>query len=421
MTRLSVLELVASSRGGGAVHVRDLALALDATSPAHPATPPNPANEAGRSTGARSAAAENAGQSTGNAGWSTEFAVQVAMADDGGTVSPGDFAAAGIPCHRLDIAAGFSLPAIGRLRRLLNGVDLMHVHGARAALFGRLAALSLGRQRPRVIYSIHGFAAPHYPSPRRQALLAVEHALAPITDLWICVSHAEKEALLTAGVADAQRVHVIWNGIDIQRFADLAGRGDQVRSELQVPTEAFVVTTVCRLFRPRDFETLLYAFRQVLDRLSGAHLLIVGDGPLRPQVEGLVTSLHLENHAHLLGMRRDVPQILRATDVLVLSSKSWEGLPLTVLEAMASSLPVVASDVGGTREAIVDGETGLLFPPGDAAALAYGILSLAGDPLWAQQMGQRGRARVREHFTFQRMARETAALYEQLLSSPRIC
>jgi glycosyltransferase involved in cell wall biosynthesis len=114
-------------------------------------------------------------------------------------------------------------------------------------------------------------------------------------------------------------------------------------------------------------------------------------------------------------MRCDVPQILRATDVLVLASKGWEGLPLTVLEAMASSLPVVASDVGGTREAIVDGETGLLFPPGDATALAQGILSLAGDPLLALQMGQRGLARVREHFTFQRMARETAALYEQLL------
>ncbi len=116
-------------------------------------------------------------------------------------------------------------------------------------------------------------------------------------------------------------------------------------------------------------------------------------------------------------MRRDVPQILRATDVLVLSSKSWEGLPLTVLEAMASSLPVVASDVGGTREAIVDGETGLLFPPGDAMALAQGVLSLAGDRLLAQQMGQRGLARVKEHFTFQRMACETATLYEQLLSS----
>jgi glycosyltransferase involved in cell wall biosynthesis len=376
MTRLSVLELVASSRGGGAVHVRDLALALDPT----------------------------------------RFAAQVAMADDGGTVSPDDFAAAGIPFHSLDIAAGFSLSAIGQLRRLLNGVDLLHMHGARAALFGRLAAHSLGAAvRPRVVYSIHGFAAPHYPPPRRQVLLAVEHALAPITDLYVCVSHAEKEALLAAGVANARPVRVIWNGIDIQRFAGLVGRGEQVRSALQVPTEAFVVTTVCRLFRPRDFQTLLHAFRQVLDRLPGAHLLIVGDGPLRPQIEGLVASLHLENHAHLLGMRRDVPQILRATDVLVLSSKSWEGLPLTVLEAMASSLPVVASDVGGTREAIVDGETGLLFPSGDATALAQGTLSLARDPLLARQMGQHGLARAREHFTFQRMARETAALYEQLL------
>ena len=403
MTRLSVLELVASSRGGGAVHVRDLALALDAISPAHPC--------------------QERRAEYRNAGWSTKFAVQVAMADDGGTVSPDDFAAAGIPFHRLDIAAGFSLSAIGQLRRLLAGVDLVHMHGARAALFGRLAALSLGGAvRPRVIYSIHGFAAPHYPPPKRQALLAVEHALAPLTDLWICVSHAEKEALLAAGVADPQRVHVVWNGIDIRRFADLAERGEQVRSALQLPAKAFVITTVCRLFRPRDFQTLLRAFRQVLDRLPGAHLLIVGDGPLRPQVEGLVASLHLENHAHLLGMRRDVPQILRATDVLVLSSKSWEGLPLTVLEAMASSLPVVASDVGGTREAIVDGETGLLFPPGDATALAQGILSLAGDPLLAQQMGQCGLARVREHFTFQRMAGETAALYERLLpQNPRIC
>jgi glycosyltransferase involved in cell wall biosynthesis len=385
MTRLSVLELVASSRGGGAVHVRDLALGLDATS----------------------------------------FAVQVAMADDGGSVSPDDFAAAGIPFHRLDIAAGFSLPAIGQLRRLLSDVDLLHMHGARAALFGRLAALTLGRRRPRVIYSIHGFAAPHYPPPRRQVLLAVEHALAPVTDLWICVSHAEKEALMAAGVADAGRVHVIWNGIDIQRFAEPVGTGEQVRSAphrtrdgvpaLQVPAEAFVVTTVCRLFRPRDFQTLLAAFRQVLDSLPGAHLLIVGDGPLRPQIEGLVTSLHLKNHVHLLGMRRDVPRLLRATDALVLSSKGWEGLPLTVLEAMASSLPVVASDVGGTREAVVDGETGLLFPPGDVTLLAHHILAIAADPALARRMGQRGLARVEELFTVQRMARETAAVYEQLL------
>lgn len=383
MTRFSVLEVVASSRGGGAVHVRDLARGLD------PAC----------------------------------FVVQVGMAEDGGNVGREDFA--GIPFHALDIAIGFSLPAIRQLRHLLPSVDIVHLHGARAALFGRLAALSLprrngteyqGRRRPRVIYSIHGFAAPHYSTPRRQVLLAVERALAPVTDLWICVSHAEREVLLAAGVADARRVHVIWNGIDLQRFSDTALQPREACLAVRVPADSFTITTICRLFRPRDFPTLLSAFREVREKLPQAHLLIVGDGPLRHQIEETVAALHLESSVHLLGMRRDVPQILRATDVLVLASTGWEGLPLTVLEAMASSLPVVASDVGGTREAVVDGETGFLFPPGSVAALAQHVLTLAGDPALAQRMGQHGLARVKQSFTLQRMADETAAVYQQLLS-----
>lgn len=374
MTRISVLELVASSRGGGAVHVRDLALGLDPT----------------------------------------RFAVEVGMGEDGGGVGRDDLV--GIPFHTLDIATGFPLPAIWQLRCLFSSMDIVHLHGARAALFGRLAVLSLARRRrPRLIYSIHGFAAPHYPAPRRQVLLAVEAALARLTDLWICVSHAEREALLAAGMADSRRVHVIWNGIGVERFAGVSLQPREARATLGVPVDSFVVTTICRLFRPRDFPTLLTAFQQVRDQLPHAHLLIAGDGPLRSQVQDAVAALHQQSAVHLLGMRRDVPQILRATDVLVLASQGWEGLPLTVLEAMASSLPVVASDVGGTREAILDGETGLLFPPGDALALAQGILSLAANPHLAQQMGQRGLVRVREHFTVQRMASETATLYEQLL------
>jgi glycosyltransferase involved in cell wall biosynthesis len=161
---------------------------------------------------------------------------------------------------------------------------------------------------------------------------------------------------------------------------------------------------------------LLYAFRRVQDALPHAHLLIVGDGPLRAQVEQWVQSLALQNHVHLLGMRRDVPQILAATNIFVLSSRGWEGLPLTVLEAMASSLPVVASDVGGTREAVINQQTGYLFPPGDMVALADHLQTLASDPALAQQMGQRGLVRVKEFFTLERMVRETAARYEQLSS-----
>jgi glycosyltransferase involved in cell wall biosynthesis len=115
-------------------------------------------------------------------------------------------------------------------------------------------------------------------------------------------------------------------------------------------------------------------------------------------------------------VRRDVPRLLAATDVFVLSSKGWEGLPLTVLEAMAAALPVIASDVGGTGEAIENGRTGFLYPPGDVDALAQHIRKLAGDATLALELGQRGLSRVRQLFTATRMVHETASLYEELLA-----
>ena len=374
MTPLTVLELVASSRGGGAVHVRDLSLGLDRA----------------------------------------RFAVQVAMPEDGGNVCREEFG--GVPFHRVDISAGFSSRALWRIRGLADGLDTLHVHGARAALYGRLAAMSLGRGRPRVVYTIHGFAAPHYPAPRRQMLLAVERLLSRVTDAWICVSHAERNALLAAGVADGERIQVVWNGVDVGRFDEVGEQRGEVRMKLNVPAEAFVVTTVCRLHRPRDFETLLRAFQHLRGTVPRARLLIVGDGPLRTQVEHMVVELALGEEVRLLGMRHDVPQILCAADVFVLSSRKWEGLPLTVLEAMASSLPVIASDVGGTREAVVDGESGHLVPPGDVGALAQRLRAMADDPVLARRMGQRGLRRVKEAFTVRRMVSETSALYEELLS-----
>ncbi|OQB28837.1 MAG: putative glycosyltransferase EpsD [Chloroflexi bacterium ADurb.Bin180] len=376
MTAVRVLELVASSRGGGAAHVRDLAAGL---------------------------------QQLG-------YDVWVGMAQDGGNVRPEDLEAKGVIFHRLDFATGFSVSALGRLRGLLADVQILHLHGARAALFGRLALLSLpSGSRPRSIYSIHGFAAPHYAFARRQLLLGVERLLAPATDWWVCVSNAERQALLSTGIADPLRVQVIWNGIDTSRFTpERTGQSDTKR-DLGLPVDAYVATTICRLFRPRDFGTLLAAFRSVKSELDSAHLLIVGDGPLRSEVENQVRALQLKSSVHLLGMRRDIPRLLQASDVLVLSSRGWEGLPLTVLEAMASALPVIASDVGGTREALQDGETGYLYPPGDAATLASLLLRLASDPALAAAMGRSGLARVRQYFGVGRMVQETAALYERLV------
>ena len=372
-----IIQIVASSRGGGAEHVRCLVKGMKSQS----------------------------------------YKFTVVMSEDGGHLGASDFEVQGARFVPLELAQGFSMSTLLRLRSMIcrSHCDVVHCHGMRAAMYGRLAAMTL-RKRPRIVFTIHGFAAIHYSLPKRQALLSLERCLARVTDAWICVSNAEKEALLSAGVVDAGRVHVIHNGIDIERFATVSEPRQKIRMEIGVPTNAVLITTVCRLYRPRDFPTLLYAFRRLRNALPHIYLLIVGDGPLCAQIKHLITSLALEDQVGLLGMRRDVPRILHATDVFVLSSKGWEGLPLTVLEAMASALPVVASDVGGTREAVVDLQTGYLFPPGDITALARCIRTLVDDSALAQRMGQQGLARVRRLFTLQRMARDTAALYEELMS-----
>ena len=370
-----LLHLVASSRGGGAAHVRDLALGLD------------PAR----------------------------FAVQVAMPEDGGNVRREDFETVGIPFHRLDIAAGFSLQALGHIRRLASEVDILHIHGARAALFGRLAAASLGRHRPRVVYTIHGFAAPHYPRPRRGLLLTIERVLAPLTDRFIAVCRAEREAFLAAGVGRPEQVQVVWNGVDVACFQHVQIDRAAWRAALRVPPDTLLITTICRLYRPRDFDTLLRAFRLVSDDHPTVHLLIVGDGPLRPQVERQVEALSLTHRVTLAGWRDDLPSVYAASDVYILTTWGWEGLPLTVLEAMAAGLPVIATDAGGVPEAVADGETGLLVARCDVDGLTRALRALIEHPARRRAMGAAGRARAEAHFTVERMVAQTTTIYKPLL------
>jgi glycosyltransferase involved in cell wall biosynthesis len=381
---LRVLQVVASSRGGGAAHVRELALGLDR----------------GRVDAA------------------------VAMPEDGGTVSREDFGRAGIAFFALPIARGFSRRAVGALVRWGREIDVLHVHGARAALFGRLAAAWLRQQRPRVIYTVHGFAAPHYPQPRRAALLAVERALAPLTDRVVAVCHAEREELLAAKLARPDRVQVVWNGVDVSRFAGAEPGGAApgsatARRALGLPPAARVLTTVCRLDRPRDFDTLLAAFAGLCRTHADLHLLVVGDGPLRPAIERQVASRRLAGQVTLAGWQHDMPGVYAASDLYVLTTWGWEGLPLSVLEAMASGLAVVATRAGGMPEAIVDGGTGRLVERGDAAGLSAALGALLDSAAQRAQMGAAGRARAVQHFTTARMVAETCLIYEAVCAERR--
>lgn len=379
MTQIKILHLIASSRGGGATHMRDVVLALH----------------------------------------SPQYEMLVAMTEDGGNVRREDFQSSDIPFHPLNIAEGFSANSLQNIRRLASSVDILHVHGARTAMYGRLAARTLGRRRPAVCFSVQGFSAPHYSFGRRTTLLTVERTLAPLTDCFLASCHAEKNALIEARVAPANKVQVVWNAVDAEPFQRDADDPSQVREQLGLPADCMVVTTACRLHKPRDFDTLFRSFGAIITDRPNAYLLLAGDGPLRPALEKQIADLRLANHVKLLGWRSDLPEIYAASDIYVLTTWGWEGLPLTVLEAMAAGLPVVVTRAGGAPEAVVEGETGFLVERRSADDLEIAFRRLIDNSQLRQIMGANARKRVCQHFSIPPMAQKVAEIYERLAQRVR--
>jgi len=264
----------------------------------------------------------------------------------------------------------------------------VHLNSSKALAVGRVAAL-LARVPVRIV-TVHGWAF----STRSPLYRIAERLLAPLTTSTICVSEKELAVGLAARTCRADRSVVILNAVDVASAptAHLNGNLPQVVS-------------VGRFRAPKDFPTLAQALRR-LDPAS-FRAVIVGDGPDRALMPA-------DTPAELVGERDDVPALLASSDLFVLSSRS-EGLPMSVLEAMAAGLPVVASAVGGIPELVVDGETGLLVPPGDPDALADALGKLITDPELRQRLGAAGRARAEACFDLPRFRQAHIRLYEELL------
>jgi glycosyltransferase involved in cell wall biosynthesis len=209
----------------------------------------------------------------------------------------------------------------------------------------------------------------------------------------------------------SDKITVVPNAVDV-RGAD-APLDSDLRSRLSRGHRA-VVLVAARLDPLKGHRYLLDAARS----LDGVHIVLAGDGPERAALEARVRELGLEPRVTFLGFREDVPRLMRCADVVVLPSLV-EGLPLTVLEAMAARVPVVATAIGGTDEAVVDGMTGVLVPPGDAAALANAVERLLSNPQLARRLSEAGAARIAEHFTAERMVARVEAVYDELLERRR--
>lgn len=319
--------------------------------------------------------------------------------------------AAGVPVRVMAKPPGFRPATVLALYRILRAEDagVVHCHNAAPLVYGALAARLA---RAAVVYTAHGMKT----SGDRQPVAMVRLGL---VDEFITVSDdARRIAIETAG-ANPSRVSTILNGVDTRAYhhASPEARASRRRA-LGIPEDAYVFGIVARLSAAKDHAGLFRAFASLAPTDARLRLVVVGDGELRDELLRLVRELAMEGRILLTGSRSDVPDVIGAFDCFVLSSYT-EGLAMTLLEAMAAELPVVATRVGGNEEVVVDGVTGRVVPARDPARLADALRWMAANPDRARAMGAGGRARAVARFSIEAMVDAYDATYRRALERRR--
>ncbi|MFN8060129.1 MAG: glycosyltransferase [Vicinamibacterales bacterium] len=316
-----------------------------------------------------------------------------------------------VAIHALGKREGNDPGFVVRLARLLRRErpDVVHTHGWGTLVEGLLAA-----RLARVAVVVHGEHGTLQDAWRQRV---VQRWCWSRVDRLLAVSGSLADRMASGIGVPRDRIFVIRNGVELDRFS--ARTREDGRTALGLAADEYVIGTVGRLVPVKDQENLLRAFAEVARRVASARLVVVGDGPLRADLEGQARALGLNERVQWLGSRLDVELLLKGFDVFVLSSKS-EGMSNTMLEAMASGVPVVATDVGGARELVVPGETGVLVPACDAGALAEPLTALASDPARRLALGEAGRLRAERHFGLATMLKAYASLYRELSGRPAL-
>lgn len=306
--------------------------------------------------------------------------------------------------------------AIFRLARLMRQgkYSIVHTHSSKAGIVGRWAAKLAGV--PIIVHTVHGWGHHDYQHPLVRAYyILLEKITLPITDKLIAVTGKDIDKGLRDGIGKRSDYLVIRSGIELDRFGHPQVPRETTRAAWGIPADAPLIGSVTRLSPQKAPLDFVRAAALVAQRYPNAYFMMVGDGPLRGEVEQLATELGIANRLVLTGLRRDVPELLATFDLFALSSL-WEGLPRVLLQAMATSLPVVATACDGSAEAIETGVNGFLVPPGEPTQLAERLCDLLEQPALAQQMGSAGYARV-EEFSVRGMVKAIAALYAELLKT----
>ena len=290
-------------------------------------------------------------------------------------------------------------------------VDIVHTHNFTTYLYGGIGAI-LGRV-PYIIQGEHG----DLPLQKdRASIMRWRRCLSHFTTLFHTVSARLKEELIEWVGVKPEKIFSILNGVDLAKFRII--NPSLIRKRLGLKEEDFVIGAVGRLNYLKNYPLLISALPQMKERVEGLKVIFIGEGPEKDSLSVLARRLKVIDIIKFLGFRTDIPELLNATDLLIQPSLS-EGMSNTILESMACGKPVVASDVGGNKEVVVDGVTGYLFPSERRDILEEKLISLAGDEEKRYQMGIAGRKRVEGRFSLNRMVKGYEDFYKHIYYSAR--
>ncbi len=326
-----------------------------------------------------------------------------------------------VPSLIREISPLHDLRALWELVRTFRSLrpKIVHTHSSKAGILGRVAAWLAAV--PCIVHTIHGYGVtPAQPAWLRRFLIALEWLVGRMTTHWIAVSHADRRQGIEWGLFTASQVSVVRPGIDTGPFAtptDSAER-DRLRAVLGIRPSELLVGTISCLKPQKAPDDFVRVASVVARRIPHVKFVFIGDGELRSQIEHLIRDEGLVERFALLGWRRDIAVTLKAFDVFVLTSR-WEGLPCVLLEARASHVPIVATRVGGSEEAIVEGDHGMLCPAGQVQQIADRVCQVLGDEPYRKGLQARSEE-LPEEFTIQETIKQYQSLYGLLLHRTRI-
>ncbi|MCX5679740.1 MAG: glycosyltransferase [Candidatus Omnitrophica bacterium] len=321
----------------------------------------------------------------------------------------------GFKVFDLNRKEGIDLKVVKKLRAILKEErpDIAHAHQYTPYFYTILSVFWF--HGPKIVFTEHGRFFPDRMSGKRVIFNQIAMLF---TGAIIGVCEFSKRSLIKYEKFPGDRIEVIYNGVRPEEFS-IDSDISLNKISLSLNANNKIIGTVGRLCKEKNYSMLIRAFGEIKRHLKDAKLLIVGDGELRGELENSARNENVENEVLFLGERRDIPELMKVFDVFVLSS-DLEAASLVLLEAMASGVPVVATNVGGNPELVLDGVTGLLAPKNDHQKFGEAVVDILQDPDRAKKMGKAGRTRVIEKFSFDRMVNEYVEVYRSLISCKKI-